>query len=164
MRPHLNRPLVSPAEQARLDASLAKFQRRTQEATARLAAKVPHGTDPTPVPVATESPIVATPPGAPLPGPSGSPGEVALTLNWTQQRWGMTRKLVSNRIGGAIYVITREEYDEAIDYHCWRQVGDFSNELEGSPFSSSFDGSQEQTLIRAKAACINDAAIRTGRK
>lgn len=85
-------------------------------------------------------------------------------MTWTQQRWGMTRKLVSNRIGGAIYVITREDYDDSIDYHCWRQVGDFSNEVEGSPFSSSFDGSQEQALARAKAACINDAEIRTGRK
>lgn len=152
-------PVMTP----KLEASLAKFQRRAQEAQQRLAV-VPDQSKPEPVAAVSSSPLAAAAgSGAAPPGPQENPGEPALSLAWTQTRWGITRRLVSSRLGGAIYSITREDYDDGVAYHAWRDVKKMVVEI-GSGFYSTSELAASEALVQAKAACLADALRRIGRE
>ncbi len=159
------RRMNAPApKNPRLLASLAKLERICAEVKSKQpAADVPRES-PADSSAAAVPPIsAAAPQSAPPPGPQENPGEGALALAWTQQRWGMTRRLVSSRVGGAIYTITREDYDDGVAYHAWRSSKPFITEI-GTGFYSSHEATQEQALAAAKSACAADALRRIGRE
>ena len=75
----------------------------------------------------------------------------------------MTQRLVSNRVAGAVYQITREDYDDGFVYHAWRDVRGLVAEL-GAGFGTSEECDRETALKRAKDVCTADAARRIGRE
>jgi hypothetical protein len=70
---------------------------------------------------------------------------------------------VSSRLGGAIYSITREDYDDGVAYHAWRDVKSMVVEI-GSGFYSTSELAASEALVQAKAACLADARRRIGRE